>query len=330
MEGLLARAPARTRSPTTPRPGVSALGSGYARLAELTPVPDEARAYWTLAKQHFELVRSEQLRDQTESPKLAFRATKARAAVGLPANTPVADMRLNITLLRNVPFGEEAGEAGRLAADLALRLNPPDLATARDALEGYLRSTGVATPTVSLARGRLLLGETYVRLKQSEAAKKPLEQIGIDAPPDVLAPAKVLLARVKMSEDDWLGAARELEAMRVLQGVALPLRAASAYYLGICKANTREPEAAVKLFEEAVKGDGLEARAAAVRLAELYLKGSDPARRLLALDLLASALKGVPDIKELRVNPTSTPTPPAHLRTRDLGADRRRARSSRR
>src|SRR5262249_34441610 len=53
------------------------LGSGYARLAELSPNLEEARANWTLAKQHFEQVREQELKDPADPPRLAFRAAKA-------------------------------------------------------------------------------------------------------------------------------------------------------------------------------------------------------------------------------------------------------------
>src|SRR5262245_52657232 len=132
-----------------------ALGSGYSRLAELTSAPDEARTNWTLAKQHFDLVRDKDLSDAADLPKLAFRSAKVRAAVGLPANATAADVRLLITVLGNVPFGEEPGEAGRLQAELALRLTPPDTLTAKGALEDYLKRTGIGTPPESLARAKL-------------------------------------------------------------------------------------------------------------------------------------------------------------------------------
>src|SRR5262245_34424076 len=86
------------------------LGSGYVRLAEITPTPDEARGYWMLAHQHFELVTDRQLSDSTDAPRLAFRKAKAKAAVGLPPDAPVADIALLATVLSNPPPGEEAGE----------------------------------------------------------------------------------------------------------------------------------------------------------------------------------------------------------------------------
>jgi len=274
------------------------LGSGYVRLAELTPNPDEARAHWLLAKQHFELVRAEQLKNPDDLPRLAFRFAKARVAVGLPPNASVADMRLHITLLGAPPLGEEQGEAYRLQADLAMRMVPPDLATAYDSLYRYLRETGVATPPASLARAKYLLGEICFRRKEPELAKKFLAEIGTDAP-DVGIPAKFLLAKVRIStanQEDWKGAASDLETVRAIPGVSPALRLTAAYHLGFCKLNIHEADSvatAAKLFEEAMQAEPPEGQAAAVRLADLYLKSTDPAKRVAAVDLLASAVKNV-------------------------------------
>lgn len=277
-----------------------ALGSGYARLAELTPAPDEARTYWLLARQQFEQVRSEELKDPADPPRLAFRSAKVRAAVGVSPSASVADLRLLIALLNNVPFGEEPGEAARLQADLALRISPPDLNTARDCLTRYLTGAGIATPAASFARAKYQLGDIYFRLKQYDQARRWLEQIGTDAPPEVALPARALLARVRMAEADWLGAIREWETLRATPGVPSSLMLSSAFYLGMCKLNTREPESAIQRFEEAIKGEGPESLAAAVRLAELYLRGKEPAKHRAAVDLLVRAAKGLAESKDPR------------------------------
>jgi hypothetical protein len=284
------------------------IGSGYARLAELTPAADEARQHWTLAKQHFGLLRETQLSDPDDWPKLAFRSTKAIVAVGLPATTSSADLRQYITLLKNAPSGEDSGEAHRLRADLAMRLSPPDMVLACEALTEYLRTTGVSTPAISLARAKLLLGDLYLRRvpKETELARKWLEQIGTDAPPEIFAQGKMLLARVKTEDKNWQSAVRDLEALRKLKGLSQSLRTASAYYLGFCKANWTTPDAAantaeaIKLFEEAIHGPGPESIAAAARLAELYLKGTSAAKRAAVPELLAATVKDVPNAKEFK------------------------------
>jgi len=274
------------------------LGCGYVRLAELTPSPDEARTNWTLAKQHFELITAEQLTDPADGPRLAFRSAKARVGVGLPANATTADIKLHMNLLATYPANEDQGDATRLSAELALRLSPPDLNAAKDALTRYLTSAGISTPAASLARARLQLADIHVRRKEHDLARKWLEQIGGDAPPEVLAPAKSLLAKVRMADEDWLGAARDWETVRAAPGVSQEIRAMSAYNLGLCRLKTGEYPLAAKLFEETAKSETDEGRAAAGRLAELHLKGSDPAKRLLVPDLLAASIKSTATRKD--------------------------------
>jgi len=277
------------------------LGSGYARLAELTPSLDEARGHWILARQHFECIRPEELRDPADPPRLAFRSAKARAAVGLPANTLVDVVRLQMAYLANVPFGEEPGEAGRLQADLAMRISPPDLATAKESLTRYLTTTGIATPTASLARAKYLLGDVHFRRKEPDLARKWLEQIGTDAPMDVVAPARFLLARVRIAENkDWLGAIRDLETMRASPAAGPALKATAAYHLGYCRLNTLELDAAAQAFEQAVKAEPPECIAAAARLAELYVQSPEPAKHVAAVGLLAGVMKDVPVGKEFK------------------------------
>ena len=59
----------------------------------------------------------------------------------------------------------------------------------------YLTTTGMATPAASLARAKYLLGDVHFRRKEPDLARKWLEQIGSDAPIDVVAPGRFLLAR---------------------------------------------------------------------------------------------------------------------------------------
>lgn len=276
------------------------LGSGYVRLAEVTPAADEARGYWTLARQHFDLIDDKQTRDPNDAPKLAFRKAKVRAAVGLPNDPPAADLALLITVLNAPPQGEEGGETKRLVADLALRQNPQDLAGAKVALGEYLRSAGAATPAPSLARARLKLAVIFLITKEYEQARKWLAQINADAPVDVFAPAKAELARVLMAEGDYVGAEKELEALRAAPGLPTAYRTGSAYDFGVCKLRLREPDAAVKLFEEAVKGTGHEAEAAAVQLAELHLRSPDANRHKAAVPLLAGAVQNTKGAADFR------------------------------
>jgi tetratricopeptide (TPR) repeat protein len=271
------------------------LGSGYTRLAELTPAPDEARNHWILARQHFEQVPPDRLADPADPPRLTYRATKARVAAGLPPGVPPAEIDLYRKLLFNAPPGDEPGEANRLIAELSLRLVPPDLKRAKEALAGYLAEAGLSTPPASLARARLTLSEIHLKLGEADQARKWLAQIGPGVPPEVLGPARAQLGRILMTEHNWDEAAKQWEQVRAATGLPAGLKTMAAYQLGVCRLNSRTPDpaAAAKLFEDAAKSDGPDGPAAAVRLAGLYLQSPDPDRHKAAVPLLAGAVKGL-------------------------------------
>jgi tetratricopeptide (TPR) repeat protein len=286
------------------------LASGYSRLAELTPALDESRGYWLLAYQHFGLVEVEELTDKQEQLKLRFRRAKARAAVGLGPNATDKDIRDQIALIHpsQIPsqLGEEPGDAPRLQAELALRLTPPDIESAKEALSRYLHG-GISTPLISQIRAQLLLAELYFRSKQMEAAKEALSFVSEAAPPELIVAKKVLQGRVFMAIEDWSSATREWETLKVMPGLPSALRTTVSYNLGVCKLHRHELDAAAKLLEEAVKGqESPESMAAAVRLAELYLEGSDVQKHAAAADLLERAMKNVASPAELRTNPNIT------------------------
>lgn len=294
LKALLGKAAAEADSYPEAGPAARfALGTAYARLAELSGDPADAHVNWEFARQHFDRVKAEQLPDAADPPRLAFRKAKAQVAVGLPPNTTAATINLYRSLLQNVPPGEEPGDANRLLAELCLQSSPPDPRRAREALTAYLTEAGLATPPASLARAKLRLSQLFLIASDNKEARKWLSQVGPDAPPDVLVTAKAQLARILMREGD---VNKAVEAWKVVRaGAALPpgLKAVSAYYLGECKLTLREPAQAVVLFEEAAAHPGQEGAAAAVRLAEQYARTPEPAGHERAAVLLASAVKGV-------------------------------------
>jgi tetratricopeptide (TPR) repeat protein len=272
-------------SPAYPELGAEAhlaLGSGYVRLAEITAAPDAARAHWHLARQHFDHVRPERLTDPEDPPRFAFRSAKARVAVGLPPNTPPEELRNLVSLLNAVPVGEDMGEARRLCAEVFLRADPPQHKLARDQLAAYVAEVGLATPAQSVARVKLRLSEIHLKLNEPDAARKWLDQIGPDAPPDVLAPGKAQRAKILMTEAKWADAAKDWELVRAINPLPPGMKPAAAYYLGVCRLALRETDAAAKLFEESAKSDGPEGAASSIRLAEIGLQSPDAAKHAAA------------------------------------------------
>ena len=271
-----------------------AMGTGYVRLAELTADLADAQNSWTLAKQHFAAVRPEQFPDPNDAVRLSFRSAKARAAVPWPTAT-TAELDLTRRLLLNTPIGEPSGDGHRLAAELGLRLVPPDLAQAKSSLTAYIAEAGLATPPASISRAKLRLSEVHRKLGDIDGAKRWLAQIGPDAPVDVLPIAKAELARIRMAEGDYPGARLEWEQLLAVAVLPSSQKLAANYQLGMCLLSNKPSDAAgaSKRFEEVARAEGPEASAAAVRLAELRLRSEEPAKRKEAAGLLAHAMKGI-------------------------------------
>ncbi|HXD86010.1 MAG TPA: hypothetical protein VN641_05935 [Urbifossiella sp.] len=271
-----------------------ALGTGYMRLAELSADPAESLNYWMLTKQHFDEVRPDQLADPADGARLRFRAAKARAATPW-SKAAQAELDATRRILLTPPYGEESGEGHRLAAELGLRLVPPDLTQAKTSFTAYIADSGIATPPASIARAKLRLSEVYRQLGNVEEAKKWLAQIGTDAPTDVLRITKAQLARIRMDEGDFPGARREWEVLLALPGLPNDLKRSATYHVGVCLLSNKPPDpvGATRRFEEAVQTEGVERAAAAVRLADLRLHEDSAARRKDAAGLLALAVKGI-------------------------------------
>jgi tetratricopeptide (TPR) repeat protein len=181
---------------------------------------------------------------------------------------------------------DDQAEAYNLLTQAFLRLPQPDLARALWANEKLRKEVPLVGEEV-LGPARLLGGELYLRLKMPEKARKVLEMVGEQAPPDLLARARVLRARSFQEQGKWAEAAalyREASADDRAQPAE---RARVLYDLGLChRALDQAPEAA-RAWEECVgKARGPEGPAAALGLAELRLR--EPALEK-ALENLARA-----------------------------------------
>jgi tetratricopeptide (TPR) repeat protein len=271
-----------------------ALGTGYMRLAELAPEANDVAASWTLAKQHFDAVRPELLPDPQDGIRLMYRTAKARAAVPNSALTH-AELDTLRRVLLVVPQGETSGDGHRLAAEIAMRLTPPDLGQAKLSYTNFIAEAGLSTPAAVIARTKLKLSDIHRRLGDVDGAKKWLTQIGTEAPADVLPVAKAQLARIRMDEGDYLAARRDWEILLAQPNLPAGLKPNATFHLGMCFLNAKIPDhaAAARRFEEAAKGDGPEGSAAAIRLSEIRLKSDDPATRREVATLLAYAVKSI-------------------------------------
>src|SRR5262249_50845894 len=129
-----------------------------------------------------------------------------------------------------------------------------------------------------LAPARLLRGELLLELKRKDQARNVLANIGIQAPPGVLAKARFLRALSFQEEERWAEA--ENVWNEALEDRAAPPRepAKVLYYVGVCcHKQGKQVEAARAWAECAQRGDAGEVGPAAlVELAALQLAEQDP------------------------------------------------------
>ena len=191
-----------------------AVGSSLAIIAEATASREEADQLWQSARQMLEEVESNI--PQGDRQRHRFRLARAWARTGEPAPKVIE------ALTATIDCGDDPSEGNRLLAELYLKLDPPDLKRARDACREYLARVLPGRTEQQqrvLNEARLLLGELHTRLGEAEDARKALERIGPDAPPEVLAAARIQLAKSYLAEEDWTAAIRCFEQARDVRGI---------------------------------------------------------------------------------------------------------------
>jgi tetratricopeptide (TPR) repeat protein len=258
------------------------LGTAHLRLAERAG-PAEAARHWQLAREHLEEAERRGV-PEADGGRLAYRLGK----VGFYAHDD--PQRVVDRLGAGMDQADDQAEAYHLLTQAFLRLPQPDLARALWANEKLRKEVPLVGEEV-LGPARLLGGELYLRLKMYERARKVLEMVGEQAPPDLLARARVLRARSFQEQGKWAEAAA-LYREALPDDRAQPAeRARVLYDLGFChRALDQAPEAA-RAWEECVgKARGPEGPAAALGLAELRLR--EPALEK-ALENLTRAVGGV-------------------------------------
>src|SRR5262249_45117865 len=159
-------------------------------------------------------------------------------------------------LARSLQSGDEPAEAYRLLAAQYLKLSPPELKRARDALREYLSRALPRTDPRVLNEARLKLGELYTQLGEVEDARKGVGRTGPDAPPDVYVAARSQLARGYQAEADYSQAIRNFEQARDFPGTTAAQKARVLYPLAECYQKVNRRPDAVAAFEQARKGTG--------------------------------------------------------------------------
>jgi tetratricopeptide (TPR) repeat protein len=256
------------------------VGWAHVRLAEHEAAPGPAE-HWRGARQALEEAAREGV-PADDGDRLNYLLGKAGYHTG-DAPEVVAGR-----LAAGVEGAENRVEGYDLLTQAYLRLTPPDLLKALEANE-KLRQVPLAGEEV-LAPARLTAGELYLRLGKPERARQVLEKVGEQAPPAVLARARLLRAQSFEDEGKWAQAAPLYKAALADGREPLASSGAVLYHLGACYQRLEQPPEAAAAWEECVRGKGPAARAAAVALAELRVQEGQPEK---GLGLLAGAVEGL-------------------------------------
>jgi tetratricopeptide (TPR) repeat protein len=257
------------------------LGTAHIRLAERAGA-GKARAHWRKA---FTLLQQAQ-RDgvpEGDGVRLTYRLAKAGFHSGDNLQRVIAGLE------ESADGSDNRAEAYGLLTQAYLRLPQPDL---HKALEANRKLRDVAEASESeLASAKLLGGELLLRLGKPEEARRSLEKINDQAPPDVLAKARLLQAHSYLDEKKWGDAATLLQAALADVRAVVPEPARVYYDLGVCFRHLDQPQEAGREWQECLKrARGPEGPAAALALAELSLREPEHEK---TLQLLARAVAAV-------------------------------------
>ena len=259
-------------------------GSAYVALAESTTSSAEAADWWKLARENLEAVpetnktpeperksknqdpdRASKLQEP-DRKKLRLRLARTWANMGdLPPR------RVIEALKTNVGAGDDTAECHRLLAELYRQLTPPEDANERNSWRDYLKHAPTRADARLLNQARVRLAELHTKLDEPEEARKVLERVGPEAPPEVFANARLLLARYMVAEENWVGASSLFEQVRDMRGATDTQRAQALSQLAEAYARLNRPGDADAAVKAAGKVGGADGKLAGLKIVELKL-----------------------------------------------------------
>jgi tetratricopeptide (TPR) repeat protein len=242
------------------------LGTVHMRLAEKSP-PSRAAEEWRRAHDCLESANSEKeaLAEEEDRTRLNYRLGK----VGFHTDEDLKEVIERLE--ESTPHGDNRAEGYALLTQAYLRLSPPDYQKAFACNRKRRESPDVSDQDLlaaTLQGGELLLNN----LDDPREARKLVEKISAQAPPDILMRARLLRARAYQKEKQWNDAVR-LFRIALSDATGQVPEPASVYFdLGLCYRQLDNAPEAEKAWEKCVElAKGSEGPAAALVLAELYL-----------------------------------------------------------
>lgn len=255
-------------------------GSAYVALAEAAPTAPDTAEWWALALRNLEAVAVKDL-PVNDQKKLKYRLARTWY------HTPGADRKRTLeALAQNVAGGDDPAEGFQLLAKLYHDGSTRDETKERDSLRNYLKHASPRADARTLNEARVRLAALHGKLGEGEEAKRVLERVGPEAPPEVYAAARLQLAGYHQAGQDWAAAAAVWEQVRDMKGATDEQRAESRVRLAeayVKLGRTADAEAAINNG----KADGPDGAAILFQRAKLKL-GDRSATKDVVRDLEAA------------------------------------------
>lgn len=268
------------------------IGSAYVALAESSASGDESAESWKEARSHLEAVPAGSKLTEVDQKKLKFRLARVWAHSADVPTRKVID-----TLRTSVGAGDDTAEGYRLMAESYRKLTPPEDVNERNSWRDYLKHAPTRADARLLNQARVRLAELHTKLDEHEEARKVLERVGPEAPPEVFASARLLLVRYLVAEENWVHATELLEQVRDMKGATDSQRAQALSQLAEAYARLNRSGDADAAIREAGKFGGADGKLAGLKLVELKLNDSMIPREevVIALEKSMSVVTSVAD-----------------------------------
>jgi tetratricopeptide (TPR) repeat protein len=254
------------------------VGSAYVALAEAAGSDADAAESWVLAKTHLEAVTVKDM-PVNDQKKLKYRLARVWY------HTPGTDRKKVIeALTQSAQGGDDPSEGFQLLAKLYHDEPTRDEARERDALRNYLKHVTQRANARTLNEARVRLAELHARLGEGEEARRVLERVGPEAPPEVYAAARLQLASFQRIDQDWAAAEKVLKQVREMNGATDKQRTEARVQLAEVYVKLGRPRDAEADLNDG-KMDGPEGPAIMFQRAKLGLRDPNVPRDLPIRDL---------------------------------------------
>lgn len=241
-------------------------GSAYVALAEATTSANEATECWAKAKEQFDQIID--IKQVADADQRRFRYRRARMWANTNAENP---QKIIDSITETITSGDDLAEGYRLMADLSAKLPEPDDMKIRDHWRNYLKHAGSRADARTLNQARVKVAELHAKLNEPEEARKVIERVGADAPPEIYASARLLAGKFHLEDEDWNQAVKVGEQVRDMKGASEAQKAQALIQLAEAYQRLNRLKDAEAAAKKSVSVGLQEGRSAAVKMAGIHL-----------------------------------------------------------